>query len=135
MKNQPDWEEARHAFETLLQRTIERVKATHPAIIADLSSRANDVCVGGTVSFERKRDPQGDCDCEVSVTAFFSGDVLRTTSDVADGEGRILAEGPAVDIPLAQPADAFQAAFAAWLRDVERFVVDHAPAVVAKLLG
>jgi hypothetical protein len=83
--------------------------------------------LGGTLVVSRDADRQEDV--VVSIDGQSTDGRLRLTADIACGEGHVLADGPALELGLADAPDLLSAV-EPWLAEIEHFLEHQLPVVL-----
>ena len=83
--------------------------------------------LGGTLAVSRDADRQEDV--VVSIDGHASDGRLHLTSDITCGEGHVLADGPTLELPLADSTNLLSAV-EPWLAEIEHFLEHQLPLVL-----
>ena len=90
------WGQLWPELEAFLQEVLADVTSIRPGLWSDLGWHSNDFFpFRAYLSLMAVADPDGDDDVVLSADFHVAGDLCRFTSDIAAGDGQILADGPA----------------------------------------
>lgn len=112
-----------------LMEFADKLVIMDPTLIRSLGHTENDVfLLRGYLALRRRAD--GD-EVAITVDVQFDGHRLTVVSDVCADDGRIIATGPSIEVPLSDIQTKAEAVLNDWLCDFQRFLRENERVVAA----